>query len=131
MARFGEGPGDVLLDRATVEAQVARLAQQLQAQKRFDGRQVTLKAGWQGLQIATGTLVVDRYAPSNAIYGVYLPEIARHVGLDFTWSDDDGRVLIRSSGVDAVEAYYKGYMNLNVTNRNSHVRIDIAEPDEV
>lgn len=110
-------------------AQRRKLASQLQAQKRYDGKQVTLQAGWEGLQVARGTLVADRYCPSTNIFGISPEEFVRFVGLDWSWDDDDGKVLYKAlDGSDAVEARFKTYMNLVTTNRNSHVLITLAEP---
>jgi hypothetical protein len=139
-----EGISEVLLDEA-VEAvetdgdgsspelfiaehiQRRKLASMLQAQKRYDGRQMTLTSGWTGLQLARGVLVADRFCPSTYIFGLHKPELTKFVGLDFQWDDDDGDVFFKS-GTDAIEARYKGYHQLAVTNRNSHVQIRVAEP---
>lgn len=107
-----------------------KLASQLQTLKRYEGRETTLKAGWRGLNIAQGTLVVDRYCPTNDGFGLTPPQIVRFVGLDFTWdTDDKGGVLMKAlDGSDAVEARYKGYMNLEAPTRNAHVRITLSTP---
>jgi hypothetical protein len=100
-------------------AQRRKLASQLQAQKRYDGRETTLKAGWVGLQIARGTLVADRYCPSTSVFGINPSEFVRFVGLDWSWDDDDGKVLMKAlDGSDAVEARFKSYQQLVTPNRN-------------
>lgn len=110
-------------------SQRRKLAQQLQVQKRYDGMATTLTAGWQGLQLANGTLVADRFIPVNHGFGLNTKEISRFVGLDFTWDDDDGKVLFKAlDGSDAVEARFKAYFNLEATNRNSHVHILMSTP---
>jgi hypothetical protein len=109
-------------------AQRRKLAQQMQAQKRYDGREVTLKAGWKGLQLERGTLVVDKYCPTTSIFGLNTSELARFVGLDFTWDDDDNRILYKDDTTDSIKARYKAYQNLEVTNRNSHVLITVQAP---
>ena len=109
--------------------QVRKLASQLQAQKRYDGMKVKLESGWSGLDIAEGTLVRDRYCPTNDIFGMSMKDIRRFVGLDFTWDDDGGPILRRSlDSADAVEATFKAYHNLVATNRNSHVRVTVSTP---
>lgn len=106
-----------------------KLASQLQAQKRYEGRDTTLTSGWKGLQIARGTLVADRFCPTTWGFNIHRPEIQKFVGLDFEWDDDDGDVLYKAlDGSDAVEARFKGYVNLAATNRNSHVQIRVSEP---
>ena len=106
-----------------------KLASQLQSQKRWDGREMTLKAGWRGLQIAQGTLVCDRFCPTNDGFGITPKELVRFVGLDFTWdTDDKGGVLYKTNNQDAVEARYKSYQNLEATTRNAHVRITVSTP---
>jgi len=110
-------------------AQRRKLASILQAQKRYDGREVTLKAGWQGLQVARGTLVCDRFCPQQDMFAIYTKEFCRFVGLDFTWDEDDGKVLFKAlDGSDAIEARFKSYQNLVTTNRNSHARIQVSIP---
>jgi hypothetical protein len=106
-----------------------KLASMLQAQKRYDGRDMTLKAGWKGLQVAQGALLVDRFCPSHQIYGITTSEMEWFVGLDWQWDDDDGKVLYKAlDGSDAVEARYKSYFNLEALTRNAHVVVTVAEP---
>jgi len=110
-------------------SQRRKLAQQLQAQKRYDGAQTTLTAGWKGLQVANGTLVADRFCPVNDGFGINRAEMSRFVGLDFTWDDDDGKVLFKAlDGSDAVEARFKAYFNLEAPTRNAHVRLTMSTP---
>jgi hypothetical protein len=106
-----------------------KLASLLQAQKRFEGRDVTLTSGWKGLSLARGTLVADRYCPTTHFFGLYQPEIQKFVGLDFQWDEDDGEVFYKAlDGSDAVEARFKGYVQLAATNRNSHVAGRLSTP---
>lgn len=110
-------------------AQRRKLASVLQAQKRYDGKEVTLKAGWRGLQIAQGTLLADRYCPTKRGFAITRKELGRFVGLDFTWDEDDGKVLYKAlDGSDAVEARFKSYMNIEALTRNAHALITLAEP---
>lgn len=110
-------------------SQRAKLAQQLQAQKMYEGRQKTLTAGWIGLDVAQGTFVVDRYCPVQNVFGLTTKYLVHFVGLDWSWDDDDGKVLYKAlDGSDAVEARFKTYMNLVVTVRNAHVKINLATP---
>lgn len=110
-------------------AQRRKLASLLQAQKRYDGREVTLTAGWKGLQVARGTMVCDRYCPQQDIFVINPSQLVRFVGLDFTWDEDDGKVLFKAlDGSDAVEARFKSYQNLEVPNRNSHARVQVSVP---
>jgi hypothetical protein len=51
-----DGDGNTPSLYISEHAQRRKLAQLLQAQKRFDGRETTLTAGWVGLQVARGTL---------------------------------------------------------------------------
>lgn len=110
-------------------SQRRKLAQQLQAQKMYEGRETTLTAGWRGLQIAQGTLVCDRYCPVETAFAITPKYLVRFVGLDWTWDDDDGKVLYKAlDGSDAVEARFKTYMNLVVTVRNAHTKISLSTP---
>jgi hypothetical protein len=110
-------------------SQRRKLASQLQAQKRYDGREVTLKAGWVGLQVARGTLIADRYCPVPEGFAITPRELVRFVGLDFTWDDQDGRVLFKAlDGTDAVEARFISYQQLVTPNRNSHAHFLMSTP---
>jgi hypothetical protein len=124
-----DGSGDTPELFVVEHAQRRKLASLLQAQKRYDGREVTLTSGWKGLSLARGTLVADRYCPTTFGAGIYQPELQKFVGLDFQWDEDDGEVLYKAlDGSDAVEARFKGYVNLAATVRNAHVAITLAAP---
>ena len=106
-----------------------KLASLLQAQKRYDGRDTTLTSGWKGLSLARGTLVADRYCPTTYFFGIHQPELQKFVGLDFQWDEDDGKVLYKAlDGSDAVEARFKGYVQLAATVRNAHVVGRLSNP---
>lgn len=110
-------------------SQRAKLAQQLQSQKMYEGRERTLTAGWKGLDVARGTLLVDRYCPVQTAFAITPKYLTHFVGLDWTWDDDDGKVLYKAlDGSDAVEARFKTYMNLVVTVRNAHTKINLSTP---
>jgi len=123
-----DGSGEAPSLWITSYLQRRKMAQILQAQKRFVNNEVTLRAGWKGLEITTGTLVVDRFCPSTVLYGINTRELVRFVGLDLTWDEDDGRVLLRTANQDAVEARMKAYHNLEATTRNAHVKTTLQVP---
>lgn len=121
----GEEPNLYISDRL----QRRKLASMLQVQKRYEGKEITLKAGWKGLQLAYGPLVVDRYKPTTSIQAINTKRLCRFVGLDWTWDEDDGRILGKAlDGSDAVEARYKTYHQLATTVRNAHGVLTLAEP---
>jgi hypothetical protein len=106
-----------------------KLASIMQAQKRFDGRQRTLQSGWKGLDIAQGTLVIDRFIPEQEIFGITTKSYVQFVGLDFSWDDDDGKILYKAlDDSDAVQARYKAYINFEATVRNAHVHVLVSTP---
>lgn len=106
-----------------------KLASILQAQKRYDGKETTLTSGWKGLSLARGTLVADRYCPTTYAFGIHQPELQKFVGLDFEWDEDDGKVLYKAlDGSDAIEARFKGYIQLAATVRNAHVKVRLSSP---
>lgn len=122
----GSSPGLYLAEHS----QRRKLASLLQSQKRYDGREMTLTSGWKGLDIARGTLVVDRFCPSDTVFCLDMSEIELFVGLDFQWDeDDDGGVFYKAlDGSDAIEARYKWYGNLEATLRNAHSVVTLAVP---
>lgn len=111
-------------------AQRRKLASLLQAQKRYDGRDVTLTSGWKGLSVARGVLVADRFMPTSRVFGVNKADISKFVGLEFQWDeDDDGGVFYKAlDGSDAVEARFKGYHQLAATVRNGAFNLLLAAP---
>jgi hypothetical protein len=126
-----DGDGTDMSDALVVVEHVQRrkLASILQAQKRYDGKETTLKSGWKGLSLARGTLVADRYCPTTYFFGINRPELQKFVGLDFQWDEDDGDVFYKAlDGSDAVEARFKGYIQLAATVRNCHVVGRLAVP---
>lgn len=124
-----DGNGDTPTLYLAEHAQRRKLASTLQAQKRYDGAQVTLKAGWKGLEIARGTLVAERYCPTTFVAAITPSELSRFVNLDFTWDDDDGKVLYKAlDGSDAVEARYKVYHQLVALTRNAHSFATVSTP---
>jgi len=126
-----DGSGDDMSDALFIaeHSQRRKLNSVLQAQKRYEGRETTLKSGWKGLQLAKGTLVVDRYCPTSYFFGIHRPELQKFIGLDFQWDEDDGQVFYKAlDGSDAVEARFKGYVQLAATVRNCHVVGRLAAP---
>jgi hypothetical protein len=110
--------------------QVSFFANKLRVAKRFDAREMKLKAGWTGVQIAQGMLVEDRFNPETYIFGITKSELSRFVGEDFTWDDIGGTSVLYKAldGTDAVEGRFKAYQNLEALNRNSHVVARVAAP---
>lgn len=106
-----------------------KLATLIQQQKRFAPPAVTLEAGWKGIEVAGLNLVFDRFCPSQRVFVLSPSELAWFVGLDWTWDDDDGKVLYKAlDGSDAVEARFKGYVNLQSYTRNAHTLVTVGLP---
>lgn len=111
------------------QTQRRKLASQMQAQKRYDGKSRTLTAGWKGLDLDYGTLVADRFCPVTSVFAITPDELVRFIGLDFTWDEDDGKVLYKAlDNSDAVEARFKAYINMEATTRNAHAVGTLVAP---
>jgi len=141
-----EGISETLLERAKTKVEtdgdgstpnlflaehsnVDKLASLLVAQKRFEGRITTRPAGWEGISLGGATIVKDRYLDTTKVYGVTTSDLGWFIGLDWQWDDDDGRILRKSvARIDSIEAQFKGYVNLEAYNRNSHVTVTVAAP---
>lgn len=106
-----------------------KLSSIIQQQKRFAPPSTKLEAGWTGIEVAGLTLVFDRFCPTTSIFVLNPSELAWFVGLDWTWDDDDGKVLYKAlDGSDAVEARFKAYVNLQTYTRNAHTAVSVAVP---
>ena len=121
----GSTPGFGLAEHS----QGRKLATIIQQQKRFAPPSTKLEAGWTGIEVAGLNLVFDRYCPTTRIYVLTTSELAWFVGLDWTWDDDDGKVLYKAlDASDAVEARFKAYVNLQSYTRNAHTVVTVAAP---
>jgi hypothetical protein len=124
-----DGSGDTPTLAIAEHSQGRKLASIIQQQKRYAPPSVTLEAGWKGVDVAGLTLVFDRFCPSYRIPVVTPDQLAWFVGLDWTWDDDDGKVLYKAlDGSDAVEARFKAYVNLQTYVRNAHTLVTLADP---
>lgn len=105
-----------------------KLAAQLQRQKRYDGRQVTLRAGWKGLEVARGVAVADRFHLDDDIFAIETEELARFQGRPFDWDTrfGFGNVLRSVEGADSFRARWKGYATLGAYTRPAHGRLKVA-----
>lgn len=122
----GSTPGFALAEHS----QGRKLASIIQQQKRFAPPATKLTAGWSGIEVAGLNLVFDRYCPTTRVYVLTTSELAWFVGLDWTWDDDDGKVLYKAlDGSDAVEARFKAYVNLQSYTRNAHTTVTVAAPN--
>lgn len=124
-----DGDGSTPTLAISEHKQGRKLATIIQQQKRYAPPSVTLEAGWKGIEVAGLNLVFDRFCPGTRIFVITPSELAWFVGLDWTWDDDDGKVLYKAlDGSDAVEARFKGYANLQTYTRNAHTLATVALP---
>jgi hypothetical protein len=125
-----DGSGDTPTLAIAEQSQGRKLASIIQQQKRYAPPSVTLEAGWKGIDVAGLNLVYDRFCPGKRIFVISPTELAWFVGLDWTWDDDDGKVLYKAlDGSDAVEARFKAYVNLQSYTRNAHTIVTAARSD--
>ena len=124
-----DGDGSTPSLGLTEQQQGRKLATIVQQQKRYAPPSTTLTAGWKGIEVAGLNLVFDRFCPSTQIFVLTPSELAWFVGLDWTWDDDDGKVLYKAlDGSDAVEARFKAYVQLNTYTRNAHTNVTVGIP---
>lgn len=124
-----DGDGSTPTFALAEHSQGRKLAVIAQQAKRFAPPSVTLEAGWKGVEVAGLSLVFDRFCPTQDIFVLTPSELAWFVGLDWTWDDDDGKVLYKAlDGSDAVEARFKAYVNLQTYTRNAHTVCTAAIP---
>lgn len=105
----------------------------LVSQKRFVNTN-ELKGGWKGLSVEVGdqgaTLIWDKDAPANTIFGLDTDHIQIYSANDWGFMDRDhpGTVLNRVPNVDGYEATLYRYFEIATDRRNAHVVIrDISE----
>lgn len=124
-----DGDGSTPTLAISEHKQGRKLASIIQQQKRYAPPAVTLEAGWKGIEVAGLNLVFDRFCPGRRIFVLTPSELAWFVGLDWTWDDDDGKVLYKAlDGSDAVEGRFKGYVNLQTYTRNAHCQVTVPLP---
>lgn len=124
-----DGDGSTPTLAVAEHSQGRKLASVIQQQKRYAPPSTKLEAGWTGIEVAGLNLVFDRYCPSTNIFVLTPSELAWFIGLDWTWDDTGGSVLYKAlDDTDAVQARFKGYVNLQAYNRNSHAKITLADP---
>lgn len=105
-----------------------KLASVFQTQKRYEPKPTTITGGWEGVEVAGLNLVFDRFAPERKVFLISPGELAWFVGHDWDWDTDDGQVLNKKTGYDAITAQYKAYVQLNTYTRNAHAIVTVADP---
>jgi hypothetical protein len=123
-----DGNGDSPGLGITSYKQGRKLASIVQQQKRYAPPSTKQTVGWTGVEVAGLDLLFDRFAPERKTFIIEREELAWFVGLDWDWDTDDGKILSKVPGFDAIEAQYKAYVQLNTYNRNSHCTVTHAEP---
>lgn len=124
-----DGDGSTPTLAIAEQSQGRKLASVIQQQKRYAPPSTKLTAGWTGIEVAGLNLVFDRFCPTGNIFVLTPSELAWFVGLDWTWDDDDGKVLYKAmDNSDAVEARFKAYVNLQTYTRNAHTAVTVAIP---
>jgi len=105
----------------------------LVSQKRFVNT-TELKGGFSGISIAVGdqdaTLIWDKDAPAETIYGLDTDAIAIYSAGDWDFMDADhpGSVLQRVPNQDAYEATLFRYFDIATDRRNAHIVVrDLTE----
>lgn len=116
-----EGSPDLVL--ASWE-QVDELASQLTALRRYEGREVTLQTGWEGIKLSQGNLVPSTHCPTNDGFRINTSAMAWLVGAELDWdTDDGGEILLRSQNTLEYLGRYVGDLGLINLRRNAHARI--------
>jgi hypothetical protein len=124
-----DGDGSTPTLAIAEQPQGRKLSVLIQQQKRFAPPSTKLTAGWTGIEVAGLNLVFDRFCPSTQIFVLTPSELAWFVGLDWTWDDDDDKVLFKAlDGTDAIQARFKAYVNLQTYTRNAHTVVAAAAP---
>lgn len=95
--------------------------------KRFNNT-VEIKGGFTGIDVSAGaggtcTLVYDRDAPGNKMFGLDTTHLIEFYATDWDWMDMDGSVLSRVPNVDAYEATLRKYSEFATDARNAHFLI--------
>lgn len=113
-------PGEFIL--LTTPEVYRRLAESFLGQRRFDmGAKVTLKGGFQGVEVNGLPLVQDFWCPAGTLYLLHLPSLVWVDIFDFQPLTYEGQGPWRFvADRDAYEYNFGAYWNTGVIQRNSH-----------
>lgn len=99
----------------------------LTAQKQIVNK-MELAGGYSTISFNDIPIIVDKFMPTNKVFGLDESQLKVLKLADFDWMDMDGAVLSRVSGMDAYEAILYCYAELATYARNAHgVLEDITE----
>ena len=113
-------PGEFLL--LTTPGIEKKLAESFLGQRRWDmGSKVTLKGGFEGINIAGLPLVSDFWCPAGTLYLIHVPSLTwvdRQDWVKLSYEDSGPWRFI--SGRDAYQINFGAYWNFGVIQRNAH-----------
>lgn len=121
-----------VVNQLWAEDGVVRAAANMLSAKQRVVNQLELKGGHKAIEFSwiggSAPLMKDRDAPPNKLYGIATSELVEYVDEDWTWEDEDGKVLQRSpDSTHTFEAYFFKFHEFATVRRNAHYRIDDLE----
>lgn len=99
----------------------------LKSQKRFSPDNLTLRGGFKAISVDTPRgqipLRVERDCETAEAYGLSTSALIHYTASDWEFMNEDGDMLVRSTGQDAYEATLFRYHELATDQRNSHFKL--------
>ena len=116
------------VDLILTSYEVARtFAATLKSQKRFTPDNLTLRGGFKAISVDTPrgqiALRVERDAETAEALGVSTSALIHYSANDWEFMDEDGDMLVRTTGQDAYEATLTRYHELATDQRNAHFKL--------
>lgn len=98
----------------------------MKAQRRYTGQEA-LMGGFSGVSVTTPRgkvfLRTERDCEVDQAFGLTTSALIHYYASDWEFMDEDGNMLIRSSGQDAYEATLFRYDELSTDQRNAHFKL--------
>lgn len=110
----------------------ANYAQTLTALKRFnDAQSVKLHGGFTAVMFDENPIFIDDMCPVGTVYGLSMDKLLWIRGQDWSWMEEDGKVLKWEPRRDSYVSVLYTYLNLGTTHRGAHFKLTgVTDPNQ-
>jgi len=102
----------------------------LEADRRYTGSDLAspdggTKAAKRGQYVtfAGKSMIEDKYAPYDMLFGVCKADMKRYVQIDGEWAEESGAILRQVTGKDTWTAFYRLWENYHCSRPNTNFRM--------